>query len=379
MKQKPIAKIKKWQLLRLRSKEEFIDLSATDALSIGRRAFFRKKKLKEIILPREISAIKTEAFLNCKALTRVTLGRQNTVGISEKAFKGCTALKALENSDMIFSIGARAFQGCRALEEINLGTELRRIGEQAFWGCDALSAVSVPSGAERIGKRAFAGCAALSRVTIQNGATSLSPELFRNCRALAQVELPQTLASVASGAFRGCTALEEIEIPTSVRKIEKKAFRGCTKLARVELSLGCQQIGAGAFAGCTALAAVNIPRTVKRLGFAAFGLGKKQDKIVLSVENEYMLRRLKRLLFFCGSLGRAEVVLAGKTVAQRKRERRRTTIEKEPTHLIDPTLEFSQKPLVYTVDPSNQGDAVAPDKRDSATSASTTLSGEDRI
>ncbi len=357
MKKKRVAKIKKWQLLRFQSKEEAVDLSSLEALTVGRRAFSRKKNLHTVTLPNELSAIKTEAFLRCKALTKVTLGRQNAVGISEKAFVGCTALQEIENSEMIFSIGARAFANCTSLEGFTFGSEIRRIGDQAFYGCEALRELTLPSCIRRIGKSAFANSTSLSQVTLQKGSTALAPNLFRNCRALCDICLPETLSAVSVGAFRNCTALQEIVIPSGVRKIEKKAFFNCTNLKRAELSLGCERIGKRAFARCTDLAEVGVPRTLKRLGFAAFGLGKKQDKIVISVENEYMLRRIKRLLFFCGSLGRAEVVLAGKTVAQRKRERRRTTLEKEPVHLIDPNVDFSKKPRVYAIDPSQENTA----------------------
>ena len=349
MKRNRVAKIKKWQLLRFKSKDAVADLSALEALTVGRRAFFRKKGLREVTLPAELSAVKTEAFLRCRELTRVTFGKQNTVGISEKAFFGCSSLHRVENSEMIFSVGAYAFANCSALEEIPFGRDLRRIGERAFFECRALTTLCIPSSVDRIGKNAFGNCSKLSEITLQEGLTTLAPNLFCNCSALTRVDFPESLSSVSAGAFRNCSALQELKLPLGIRRIEKKAFFGCANLRRVEISLGCERIGKRAFAGCTELTAIHVPRTLKRLGFAAFGLGKKQEKILLYVENEYMLRRIKRLLFFCGSRGRAEAVLVGKTVEQRKRERRRGTIEKTPVHLIDPETDFRQKPIVDTV------------------------------
>lgn len=351
MKKDRIAKIKKWQLLRFRSRDSVADLSALSALTVGRRAFARKKRLQAVILPAELSAVKTEAFMKCRELTQVTFSKQNAVGISEKAFWGCSALRRIENSEMIFSVGAHAFYGCTALEEITFGRELRRIGEQAFARCHALRALTLPSGIDRIGKKAFSDCINLKKTDVQEGITALAPSIFYNCRSLTDVTLPESLSAIPTSAFRGCTALQRIFLPHGVRRVEKKAFLGCSALSQVELSLGCERIGAHAFARCQSLSSVAIPRTVRRLGFAAFGLGKKQEKTLLYVENEYMLRRMRRLLFFCGSLGRAEAVLVGKTVEQRKRERRRTTLEKEPAHLIDHTTAFEQKPNVYLVDP----------------------------
>ena len=53
------------------------------------------------------------------------------------------------------------------------------------------------------------------------------------------------------------------------------------------------------------------------------------------VDNEYMCRRLRLRLFLCGSVGRVQVVQIGKTIDERKRERRRSTIEQTPVHLIN--------------------------------------------
>ncbi len=46
-----------------------------------------------------------------------------------------------------------------------------------------------------------------------------------------------------------------------------------------------------------------------------------------------MLRRIRRQLFFCGRAGCAEVSMDGLTIEERKRERRRTTLEKKPEHI----------------------------------------------
>ena len=349
MKEKRIAKIKRWQLIRLRCKDATVDLSALDALTVGRRAFSRKKQLQSVTLPTELSAIKTEAFLKCRSLTDVTLGKQNTVGISEKAFFACTALREVRNSEMIFSIGKRAFAQCSALETITLGRELKRIGEHAFWGCCALTELVIPSCAEEIGEGAFAHCSALRQATAEEGLTILAPHMFSGCTSLFDVTLPESLSALPHGIFRNCSALQEVRIPVGIKRIEKKAFKGCKLLSRVEIELGCERIVAHAFAGCPSLTEVTLPRTVKRLGFGAFGLGKRKEKTVLYVENEYMLRRMKRLLLLCGSWQCTRAVLVGKTVAERKRERRRTTLEQEPTHLIDSTVTFEQKPLVYAL------------------------------
>lgn len=101
------------------------------------------------------------------------------------------------------------------------------------------------------------------------------------------------------------------------------------------MELGVSHIGASAFRDCPRLGEVYLPHSVKRIGFAAFGLGRAEEKTRIYVEQEYMVRRMKRMLFFCGSYGRVEVMQIGKTIEERKRERRRTTLEKTVVRLTD--------------------------------------------
>ena len=64
-------KEKKWQLLRVRTREERLDLSEKDFLSVGMGAFRGQKSPEEVILPASVSAIKHRAFAGCGHLFRV--------------------------------------------------------------------------------------------------------------------------------------------------------------------------------------------------------------------------------------------------------------------------------------------------------------------
>ena len=46
-----------------------------------------------------------------------------------------------------------------------------------------------------------------------------------------------------------------------------------------------------------------------------------------------MLKKLRSLFLRCGSLGRVTVEFAGKSLAERRRERHRKTLEDTPTHI----------------------------------------------
>lgn len=332
---KETVKIKKWQLIRYASKKEVVDLSDTEFISVGKRAFWRRDRLEELTLPSGVSAIKTEAFHGCKRLKRLALSSDCNIGIAAGAFQNCRRLSEIEAFGSITSIGKNAFAGCQSLREIEPGDDLKSIGEGAFRNCTSLEELILPHSVQAIGKAAFRGCTELRRVEIHS--PTLATETFRGDISLQEIEFSSLIKEIPRGCFAECSALSSLEIPSSVKALKGGSFWDCTRLETVKLGFGVTSVGALAFAKNSRLTRVEMPHSVKRLGFGAFGLGKtKEQKIEIAVDSEYMQKRIKRQLFLCGSAGRATVTFEGKTVEQRKRERRRSTLEQTPTHLIDP-------------------------------------------
>ncbi len=329
-----VTKIKNWVLLRYRTVKMTADLREEGFITVGKRAFAGQKGIETVFLPSSTSAIKTEAFHGCRKLSRVVLAKNTAVGLGDSAFAGCEALVAVENSESLSRIGARAFRGCTSLSAIELGAELRSIGEHAFERCGSLTEITLPERVGLLGRAVFARCTALAKADLFETRAPLAAELFRGCSNLTDVTLPRNLRELPRAIFRDCTALREVILPLETQRIGARAFYGCTALETVTLGTSLTKIGAFAFAE-SGIRELTLPRSIKRFGFGAFGLGKSEEKIQLGVESEYLLRRVRRMLKLCGSSGRAEVVLLGKTIEERKRERRRADIEQKPVHLFD--------------------------------------------
>ena len=328
-------RIKNWQLMRVTGKEEILDLRDQSFVTVGKRALWGKRRMECVMLPEGVSAVKTEAFRACKRLKTVTLPATNNIGLSSSAFEGCGRLQSLENSEMLSQIGTRAFRRCRSLQNLPFGRELSRIGDEAFCGCLSLTEVTLPATVGTLGKKAFADCTELSLVKTEEGLETLSAGIFRGCISLTEIELSSTIKELPSDALRDCSAFTSFTVPSSVERIGKRAFMGCTRLSKVTMELGVKRIGARAFAKMPRLESVMIPHSLGRIGFGAFGLGFSKKKVLLYVDNEYMYRRLRLRLLLCGSAGRVQVEQIGKTIDERKRERRRSTIEQTPVHLIN--------------------------------------------
>ena len=331
-------KIKNWQLLKARGAEGKLTLSTGNFVAIGARAFVGKQNayLESVLVPEGVSVIKAEAFANSKNLRTVILSTAGNIGLSQGVFKGCTRLREVANSAQINSVGPLAFCDCTSLQGIEFGKELHRIGEGAFANCSSLTSVDLPIGIREVGKGAFAGCQELAFYKIPDTLSALSEELFRDCVSLREVVIPANVTVIPRGAFEGCVSLREVNIPANVGEIEARVFKNCRKLHTVRMELGVTKIGARAFDNVPALREVFVPHSLKKLGFGAFGTGKRKDgeKITICVENEYMVRRMKSLLFWCGSANCTTVKLIGKSIEERKRDRRRANVDAKGTHLI---------------------------------------------
>ncbi len=79
----------------------------------------------------------------------------NITSISEGAFRGCSNLKGMTNTDEFTSIGAMAFADCPKLEQFYFPDSLTSIGAGAFKNCPSLIDVYIPDSVTEIGKDAF--------------------------------------------------------------------------------------------------------------------------------------------------------------------------------------------------------------------------------
>ena len=336
---KPTFKIKNWQLLKARGLEGRVMLPKGDFVAIGKRAFAGKQNryIESVNIPDGVSVIKAEAFEGCENLRTVFLSTGGNIGLSQGVFANCQRLREVVNSENINSIGALAFSNCAALQGITFGKDLHRIGERAFANCRSLTSVALSSGLRNVGKEAFAGCKELAFYEAPDSLSMLSEGMFRDCVSLREVVIPAAVSVIPESAFEGCISLREVKIPANVNEIGARVFKNCRKLHTVRMELGVKEIGTRAFDSCPALREVFVPHSLKKLGYGAFGKGKRKDgeKITVCVENEYMVRRMKTLLFWCGSANCTTVKLIGKSIEERKRDRRRANVAAKGTHLID--------------------------------------------
>ena len=218
-------------------------------------------------------------FEGCSNLTEIKLdGCTALEEICEKAFYACKKLETIDLSSCsnLKKLGLPyripderngVFEGCSSLTEIKLaGASLEEISEKAFKDCKKLSAMdlSTYSKLSKIEKNMFENCEEIKSITLPNTITEIGGSAFQNCAALKNIDLSNlALTSIGGQAFYGCKSIETIDLSKSIDLTNLGGygpFYACTNLKSIDLS-NCSKlnvIGASGFYGCENLESLDL-------------------------------------------------------------------------------------------------------------------------
>ena len=238
-------------------------------LGISGKAFYGCSSLTSIEIPNSVTSIGQSAFYECSGLTSVTIPNSVTT-IGYRAFSGCSGLTSITIPNSVTSIGTEAFSSCSGLTSVTIPNSVTSISGSAFEGCSGLTSVEIPNSVTSISGSAFYGCSGLTSITIPNSVTSIGDWAFDGCSGLTSIEIPNSVTSIGGSAFEGCSGLTSVEIPNGVTSISGSAFEGCSGLTSVTIPNSVTSIYNGAFEGCSGLTSVTIPNSVTSISGSAF-------------------------------------------------------------------------------------------------------------
>ncbi len=318
--------------------DTIVDLYILESVTeIGHNAFTDCSILDSVILPKTLTTVNKDAFLNSTAICAVfyegSVDEWVGVSFSTEYSNPVSYAKSLyfENNvlaenvvigDTVTKINPYAFNNCETLETLELKLPLNSVAINAFNGCVNLTDVYYEGTEEEWAKVAIAsnneplinatkhfyvppkdpaedynytikddGTVKITgykgtdaQITIPetiNGyiVTEIANSAFRSNTVVTDVVIPDTVNLVDVGAFAYCTNLVSVQLPDTLDKICDNTFMYCENLTTVNIPNNCESIGYRAFAYCKALEAVVIPDGCLTIGESAFAYCWKLNDI----------------------------------------------------------------------------------------------------
>jgi hypothetical protein len=222
--------------------------------NIGLSAFVDCSALTDVSLPQGMTIISSGLFSGCNSLEDFTIPSSVKI-IGDRAFRG-TAIKNIVIPKEVVSIGTNAFSTQMEIFTVEEGNKfyssegnclieiatdkllagfnntvipngVKFIGKNAFQGTNVTN-ISIPDSVVTIGAYAFYNCTNLESITLGSGLTEIDNYAF-SYSGLINLELPPNLTKIGSFAFQECPIVSLV-IPASVITIESNAFYVCSKL-----------------------------------------------------------------------------------------------------------------------------------------------------
>ncbi len=240
--------------------------------------FYSQERLKSVVLPDGITALRTGCFSWCTSLKSVTLP-DNLKAIEAGAFHLCTLMEEITIPDSVDNIEESVFACCSSLYKIvsKYTKEDNRTlvinGVLIAAATAGLKTYTVPEGVTRIGSSVFAGSivmeSSLQEVTLPKTLMEIGTAAFRESN-ITSISIPASAVSIGESAFLGCRSLCSVILPDGLKRIENNVFGDCVSIKSVNLPEQLEYIGEGAFNG-TSITSIIIPRYVSEIVQNAFG------------------------------------------------------------------------------------------------------------
>ena len=205
--------------------------------SIGDSAFDSCSRLASVAIPESVTTISEFAFWNCSGLTSVNISDlsawcridfgnvySNPLDYAHNLYLNGALVTDLVIPKDISEIKSCAFLGGSCITSVTIPEGVTSIGNLVFCGCSSLASVTIPESVTSIGSWAFSGCSSLASVTIPEGVTSIGDFAFEGCSSLDSVTIPNSVTTIDGFAFSDCSSLTSVTIGVGIRSIADNAF-----------------------------------------------------------------------------------------------------------------------------------------------------------
>ena len=141
----------------------------------------------------------------------------------------------------LIQICSSAFDGCSGIENITFPDTLEVIGPHAFDSCVQLCDVNFNEGLELIEHNAFHNCNIL-KLILPNSLVEIEERAFRN-NPITHVHFGSKLEVLGYAVFEGCYLLESLKFLDSLLSLGYDAISGCNSLQWISFGKNLEDIG----------------------------------------------------------------------------------------------------------------------------------------
>ncbi|MGN0575991.1 MAG: leucine-rich repeat protein [Ruminococcus sp.] len=194
-------------------------------VTIIRNNVFRyNTDVESVIIPSTVTQIDFGAFKDCTKLSEISFP-DTLVKVGSDAVEDTLWFK--NQPDGLIKTGkvAYTYKGDKSsVISIALSQDTTGIAQNAFFGCTSLSTVSLPDSVQYIGDSAFRGCKKIEEITIPPKVTGICFDSFAGCQSLVSLTIPETVTYIGAGAFQSCTSLENFSLPKNLNYLGNNSF-----------------------------------------------------------------------------------------------------------------------------------------------------------
>lgn len=259
-----------------------------------------------------VTGIGSQAFLSCSNLGTVSLSSTITY-LGDRSFMRSNISRIVIPSN-VTSIKSYAFYDCTSLDYVSLANGLTEIGSFAFSHCAALQNITIPRTVNNLSGTAFTYNTAMTNIYVNSANTHYTSKngvvftidgkklVAYPCGKGTSYTVPSGTEVIGTNSFRGSYALQSIIFPSTLKTVENAAFLDNTSITSLTFPYGVTRIENSAMQNCGSLNTVQLPSTLTYLGYYAFLYCSRLQNVIVKAktppvcqvewdeyEDEYML------------------------------------------------------------------------------------------
>lgn len=212
--------------------------------SVGKAAFYDCTALSSVTIADSVTEIGQIAFVHTNYYNTSSKWSNNALYIGNHLIgvrSGVSGAYTVKSGTK--AIAEDAFYTCKSVTSISLPDSVTGISDGAFKCCTALKEISVSSGngtysavggvlynKAKTNLICYPMAKTGSTFEVPKGVTEIAPYSFYTAKNLSSVTLSDGIKSIGTYAFYDNNGLTTVEVPVSVSQIGEWAFAGCEKL-----------------------------------------------------------------------------------------------------------------------------------------------------